>query len=806
MPAIKASTNNVTDYFNLDGLDYERGAYVLYYDSVEENSSGVINYSKIRVGLKSKSEVTKTLVYPSLVTDWTDGSTAYSDFDALIADVTTLITEADVVGVSVTQLIGTIIDLSNVIGTYYNMLAANSATTYTFVNQIIGGKAIILINATSEPTITGATKTKGYTFVANESIYLTVWYNGNRVEYYFTEITNETVVDLTALPYGAVIDTSSSPSTIFFGTPDIFKTSTGRYIAKHDYAVSPYDTTAIFYSDDISTNTWVKVIDLANMFWATIFEYNTDLYLLGTTTQFGNIAISKSTDDGLTWSAPTTVITSFGSYIGWHTSAINPIIKDGYLVKAFETITSASFFNGYNACVVFADLTDLMNPTSWSYSNVVTFNGSAFASSNIYTNTSYNKRPTGLSAISKGFLEGNIVQKSNGNLMNVLRLEQNPNSNNAVYLDITWDGVTPTLSTLGSTHNFIEMPGGHVKFQIIWDATSAKHWAVSSVNKYKYFGDNRIENYLMYSDDDCITWVVCDKVSGYTPTIAWETEIPQYATAYPYFIVDGNDILVALRTSDASADDWHNANLFTFIKFVNFRSATPETVLNASLIIDENSERFEDANGISIIKDQSKYYNSPFMLTANNAAKPNWITNGIQFDGASYLRVMHNQKLNPNNGFTVFVVIENLQPIFSRILSKSDGVNDIQSNNYNFNVDGMAMQDTYNGGRADYTTGGNYIFASTYDKPTKSIYDYKNGVNRGASLGLVNGTFVTDHIVCNNTYVNTNIADLYIGVRKVTNSAFFTSKILALHIFPNYMTPAEILSYTNGLNAIYSIY
>jgi len=90
MPAIKASTNNATDYFNLDGLDYEKGAYVFYYDSVE-TAAGVIAKTKIRIGLKSKSELQVTLIKPSLVTDWTNGSTAYSDFDTFIAAASILI-------------------------------------------------------------------------------------------------------------------------------------------------------------------------------------------------------------------------------------------------------------------------------------------------------------------------------------------------------------------------------------------------------------------------------------------------------------------------------------------------------------------------------------------------------------------------------------------------------------------------------------------------------------------------------------------------------------------------------------------
>jgi len=88
---IKASTNNATQFFYLDGKDYEKGVFSLVYDSIEKNSSGVIDETKIRVGLKSRYETASNLVKPKLVTNWNDGSSDYSDFDTLIAAVSILI-------------------------------------------------------------------------------------------------------------------------------------------------------------------------------------------------------------------------------------------------------------------------------------------------------------------------------------------------------------------------------------------------------------------------------------------------------------------------------------------------------------------------------------------------------------------------------------------------------------------------------------------------------------------------------------------------------------------------------------------
>ena len=88
---IQASTNDAANLFNLNGVDFHKGKYTLSYDSLEVNSSGVIDETKVRVGLINKFKQVKTLVSPRLVTDWDNGTAAYSDFDTLIADLSGLI-------------------------------------------------------------------------------------------------------------------------------------------------------------------------------------------------------------------------------------------------------------------------------------------------------------------------------------------------------------------------------------------------------------------------------------------------------------------------------------------------------------------------------------------------------------------------------------------------------------------------------------------------------------------------------------------------------------------------------------------
>ena len=83
---------------------------------------------------------------------------------------------------------GSRINLSNYYGAYCNMASANANTTYEYHSEVLGGFSRVLINAASEPSVTGATKIFGSTFLISTNMYMTLHYNGNRVEYWFEKI------------------------------------------------------------------------------------------------------------------------------------------------------------------------------------------------------------------------------------------------------------------------------------------------------------------------------------------------------------------------------------------------------------------------------------------------------------------------------------------------------------------------------------------------------------------------------------------------------------------------------------------
>ena len=85
----------------------------------------------------------------------------------------------------------------------------------------------------------------------------------------------------------------------YIGSPSIAILPDGQYVASHDFfgPGSTNNRSVIFGSSDRGA-TWHKLAELKGQWWSTLFVHRDALYIFGTTKEYGNIVIRRSTDGG----------------------------------------------------------------------------------------------------------------------------------------------------------------------------------------------------------------------------------------------------------------------------------------------------------------------------------------------------------------------------------------------------------------------------------------------------------------------------------------------------------------------------
>jgi len=131
---------------------------------------------------KQTEPTTPTSDYSKVYLDTADGFLKMKNPDGSI----TIFSNS--IGITKVADTGTEINLGNFFGTVCNMGSANATTTYTLTGSVDFGNAVVLINSASEPSVTGATKILGSDFIADTDMYLQVFNNGTRVEYWLEQI------------------------------------------------------------------------------------------------------------------------------------------------------------------------------------------------------------------------------------------------------------------------------------------------------------------------------------------------------------------------------------------------------------------------------------------------------------------------------------------------------------------------------------------------------------------------------------------------------------------------------------------
>ena len=376
---------------------------------------------------------------------------------------------------------------------------------------------------------------------------------------------------------------------VFCFEPGIVKLPSGRLMVTFPYLSPPrrhpegYAPTLkcpqmnTFISDDRGASWHPKAA-----FHGTIgkaFVVDDQLYLIWYRPDGGDVVISRSDDEGESWTPEVTLFE--GKY--WNCPSCHAI-SNGHLYWALGRQSAdpwsgkqgdpsyprddlhwslpGAHIGGRDTMAIAGDLSrDLLDPASWRMSNVLPFPG----------------MPPELAKDGKVkcamWLEPNVVEVKGGLLVlstvKIFSDDGTQTSGMAAVCELEDDGQ-------GLDYRFVQFyptPGGQLKSCIVYDDVSRLYWrtmnlpASVSGDEWGDFGPGDRRMLCLSYSIDALNWMTAGCIA--ITANAWEGF--QYAVP----LVDGDDLLVVSRTSLAE-DNLHDANLMSLHRVPEFRSLVLE--------------------------------------------------------------------------------------------------------------------------------------------------------------------------------------------------------------------------------------
>lgn len=374
-------------------------------------------------------------------------------------------------------------------------------------------------------------------------------------------ITRAQSPDFSKVP-GVIITHSPASSGKYIGSPSLAILPNGDYVASHDFfgPKSTEHTSAIsriFKSSD-KGKTWKQISEIDGQFWSKLFVHQNALFLFGTNRHHGNTIIRKSTDGGVTWTAPTDPHNGLLKEGEYHCAPMAIIEHKGKLWRAMEDAAGPprQWGKRYSPFMMSIPVNaDPMIASNWTSSNFIRFDS------------------TLLDGRFRGWLEGNAVIDKDGTIWDILRVDQNKSFDEyAAFIKISDDG---TKATFDSQTGFLPFSGGSKKFVIQYDSKSKRYWTIANHVPDNIKQANPPKNpsgirntQALFSSPDLKNWKL-HKVLLQHPDIA------KHGFQYVDWLFDGKNILFLSRTAYddglGGANNNHDANFMTFHQIKNFR-------------------------------------------------------------------------------------------------------------------------------------------------------------------------------------------------------------------------------------------
>ncbi len=383
---------------------------------------------------------------------------------------------------------------------------------------------------------------------------------------------------------------SPDPERLYCYTPALAHGFQGRLLASFDISGAALEQEAGPKSpvgDNNGNQMRIYISDDQGYFWretgrlpmlhARVFAAGKYLYTIG---HGGDMLISRSADNGGTWETPAVLDSS----ARWHQSAGTIEYANG---KVYLTMEQAPIHEdnpkrgGGDPVLMSANVNDdLTKRKNWKFSDLAVLHD-------------YRKFlpavPEDTVAV-PWWLESSVVfQRDENNLFydpnfrkpliffrtrNRLAMDSAMMLQGVDHPDGKLELTVPRLPD-GTPVVMTQMPGGYMKFQILWDEPSKRYWLITSRSEYSTFAkpeslhrdvrwfDERQRLELYYSRnlfDWCCAGVV-----------AKGAEMIQ-SRHYASLLACGNDLLVLSRSGDHAAKDTHDTDMITLHLIPDFRS------------------------------------------------------------------------------------------------------------------------------------------------------------------------------------------------------------------------------------------
>ena len=372
-----------------------------------------------------------------------------------------------------------------------------------------------------------------------------------------------------------VITTSPNPDSIYLYTPAIAEGFGGRFVVAVDYGgpgtysldgpksdfgdYKAGNQIRVLLSDD-KGKTWRETPARIPMMHEILFKAGGSLYMIG---HSGRLLITRSDDNGETWSEPAVLCPE----PRWHQSCTAVDVYDGKVTLVYEKwVAEKHKWPGVGPVLMQArEDADLTDPSNWKISELYNPDDDMEAA-----------RPSGIPVNAPGapgMLETNVIRVHNpanpfydatGKSVALLARASTGFPDIGVMLK-GYEREDGSLAIGRFRKNegevyFVHIPGGDLKFHILYDPESRLYWLLHSQIDGRMNYRRRLA--LSYSPD-LLRWTFAGLVAV-GPT---DHSARHYAT----MIQDGDDLFIVSRSGDERARTAHDGNIVTFHRIKDFR-------------------------------------------------------------------------------------------------------------------------------------------------------------------------------------------------------------------------------------------